>query len=185
MVKRNMFFVIGIHWRRNTVTNMRTIVEGLGGVLAIVGAVVLSPLLAPWYRRWGATAEETQRSLPGDALAPHPRSEDTCAITMQAPVGQVWPWLVQLGCQRAGWYSYDLLDKRLCPGAGRRQDNAVDLSPAARLEPGLGQHADLPRIPGADLFRDGPQDAQGHQTAGRSSMILIEKRRGDYHGFKR
>jgi hypothetical protein len=101
------------------VTDMRTVVEGFGGVLALAGTVVLSPLLAPWYRRWGATTEETQRSLAGDELALHPRSEITCAITVQAPVGQVWPWLVQLGCQRAGWYSYDLLDNSGQPSADR------------------------------------------------------------------
>jgi hypothetical protein len=95
------------------------IVEGLGGVLAAAGTVILSPLLAPWYRRWGATADETQRHLPGDELAPHPRSVITCAITVQAPVVRVWPWLVQIGCQRAGWYSYDLLDNGGQPSASR------------------------------------------------------------------
>jgi hypothetical protein len=81
---------------------MRTIVEGLSGVLAAAGTVALSPLLAPWYQKWGATAEEAQRRLPGDELALHPRSEITCAITVQASVGRVWPWLAQIGCQRAG-----------------------------------------------------------------------------------
>jgi hypothetical protein len=101
------------------VTDMRMIMEGLGGILAIAGTVVLSPLLAPWYRKWGALEEETRRSLPGDELAPHPRSEITCAITLDAPVGRVWPWLVQLGCQRAGWYSYDMLDNGGQPSADR------------------------------------------------------------------
>ncbi|MEJ2211735.1 MAG: hypothetical protein P8129_22240, partial [Anaerolineae bacterium] len=98
---------------------MRTIVEGLGGALTVAGTIVLSPLLAPWYRKWGATAEETQRRLPGDELAPQPRSEITCAVTIQAPVGEVWPWLVQIGCRRAGWYSYDLLDNGGRPSADR------------------------------------------------------------------
>lgn len=98
---------------------LRTLVEGIGGVLAIGGTVVLSPLLAPWYRKWGATADEAQRGLPGDELAPHPRSEFTCALTVQAPIESVWPWLVQLGCQRAGWYSYDLLDNGGLPSADR------------------------------------------------------------------
>jgi proline iminopeptidase len=99
--------------------DLRAILDGLGGLLAIAGTVVLSPLLAAWYRRWGATEEETVRCLPGDELAPHPRSEITCAITVQAPPVQVWPWLVQLGCQRAGWYSYDLLDNGGQPSADR------------------------------------------------------------------
>jgi proline iminopeptidase len=98
---------------------MGTVVEGLGGILAVGATIVLSPLLAPWYRKWGATAEEARRHLPGDELAPHPRSQITCAITVKAPVGRVWPWLVQLGCQRAGWYSYDLLDNGGQPSAER------------------------------------------------------------------
>ena len=100
-------------------TDLRTFLDGLVGLLAIVGTVVLSPLLAPCYRRWGATAEEALRRLPGDELAPHPRSEITCAIAVQAPVGEVWPWLLQLGCRRAGWYSYDLLDNGGQPSADR------------------------------------------------------------------
>lgn len=99
--------------------DLRTTVEGLGGALAIGGTVVLSPLLAPWYRKWGATTQEAQRRLPGDELAPHPRSEITCAVTIRAPVAQVWPWLAQLGCRRAGWYSYDLLDNGGRPSADR------------------------------------------------------------------
>jgi hypothetical protein len=98
---------------------MRTIMEGLGGALAIAGTVFLSPLLAPWYRKWGATEQEVGRSLPGDKLAPHPRSDITCAVTIRAPASRVWPWLVQLGCQRAGWYSYDLLDNGGQLSAGR------------------------------------------------------------------
>jgi len=99
--------------------DVRTIVEGISGILAIGGTVVLSPFLAPWYRKWGVTEEEARRNLPGDALAPLPRSEITCALTVQAPVERVWPWLVQIGCQRAGWYSYDLLDNGGQPSADR------------------------------------------------------------------
>lgn len=96
--------------RLASMADLRTVLDGLGGLLALAGTVVLSPLLAAWYRRWGATEEDRLRRLPGDELAPRPRSEITCAITIQALPVQVWPWLAQLGCQRAGWYSYDLLD---------------------------------------------------------------------------
>ena len=87
-----------------------TILEGLAGIVAIAGTIGMSPLLARWYRTWGASPEEAQRALPGDDLVPNPRSNMTCAVTVRAPVPRLWPWLVQLGCQRAGWYSYDLLD---------------------------------------------------------------------------
>lgn len=99
--------------------NVTTVVEGILGAAAIGGTILLSPLLRPWYARWGATEEEARRRLPGDDLAPDARSEITCAIDLAAPAGEVWPWLVQLGCRRAGWYSYDLLDNGGVPSAGR------------------------------------------------------------------
>jgi hypothetical protein len=57
-----------------------------------------------------ATPEEVRRTLPGDEVIPHPISSQTHAITIDVPPDKVWPWLVQMGCGRAGWYSYDLLD---------------------------------------------------------------------------
>ncbi len=93
------------------------VLEGIEGVLRIAVTVLLSPLLRPWYSRWGATGEEAQSHLTGDKFVPHPRSELTCAITVHAPAKHIWPWFVQLGCQRAGWYSYDLLDNGGVPSA--------------------------------------------------------------------
>lgn len=102
--------------RRNS---PRVIGEGIAGVAAVASTILLLPVTRPWYRKWGATDEEAQRSLPGDEFVPHPRSEFTCAITIRAPAAQVWPWLVQIGCRRAGWYSYDLLDNGGVPSAER------------------------------------------------------------------
>ncbi|HET9740383.1 MAG TPA: hypothetical protein VFP78_19895 [Solirubrobacteraceae bacterium] len=48
--------------------------------------------------------------LPGDELLPRARGQWTNAITIRARPADIWPWLVQLGCRRAGWYSYDGLD---------------------------------------------------------------------------
>jgi hypothetical protein len=66
----------------------------------------------PWYLGWGARAEERARALPGDELVPAPRANtgSTRAITIHAPRSAVWPWLVQLGQDRAGFYSYELLE---------------------------------------------------------------------------
>lgn len=78
-------------------------------------------LTAPLYRRrhlhWGATPAEVCGSLPGDALLPRAQYRSTRAITIDAPTDAVWPWLVQVGCLRAGWYSNDLLDNLGCPSA--------------------------------------------------------------------
>lgn len=93
--------------------------DGLAGVARIAGTVLFSPLLRPWYRRWGATPEEARRALPGDALVPQPKSEIALAISIPAPPERVWPWFVQLGCGRGGWYSYDMLDNAGRPSAER------------------------------------------------------------------
>jgi hypothetical protein len=78
-------------------------------------------LFAPFYRRrhlrWGATDEEVAGSMPGDELVPQSSFMATRAITIDAPPEQVWPWLVQIGYGRAGFYSYDLFDNAGRPSA--------------------------------------------------------------------
>lgn len=59
----------------------------------------------------GATGAETRRSLPGDDLVPSPKSGYSQAISIRAPKSEVWPWLVQIGYKRAGWYTYDSLHR--------------------------------------------------------------------------
>jgi hypothetical protein len=73
----------------------------------------------PWQLHWGATPEEVSRALPGDDLVLRPTFNATRAITVSAPPEQIWPWLVQAGLTRAGWYSYDLLDNLGRPSARR------------------------------------------------------------------
>jgi hypothetical protein len=55
--------------------------------------------------RGGATDEEVFASMPGDDIIPHPMVETTHAITIGAPAAAIWPWLVQMGYYRAGWYA--------------------------------------------------------------------------------
>lgn len=64
----------------------------------------------PWHLRWGATHGEVRRRLPGDDLVPEPAEEVTHAITIDAPANEVWPWLVQIGQGRGGFYSYEFLE---------------------------------------------------------------------------
>jgi hypothetical protein len=65
-----------------------------------------------WWSTWGRDPEEAALALPGDGLVPDPLSVDTRGIEIAAPPSAVWPWLVQMGYGRAGWYSYDRLDMR-------------------------------------------------------------------------
>jgi hypothetical protein len=60
--------------------------------------------------RWGARQEEVARALPGDERLPHADLVATRAITIAAPAEDVWPWLVQLGHGRGGFYTYDALE---------------------------------------------------------------------------
>jgi hypothetical protein len=72
-----------------------------------------------WHLRWGATDEEVRQAMPGDELVSHAVFAPTRAVTVAAPPEDVWPWLVQVGYGRAGFYSYDLLDNLGRPSAGR------------------------------------------------------------------
>ncbi|HEX6108636.1 MAG TPA: hypothetical protein VFZ02_04425 [Ktedonobacteraceae bacterium] len=78
---------------------------------AATGAYLL--LVGPWQRRWGATNEEVQRALPGDEEVEHPLMNATRAITINARPEEIWPWLVQIGTGRAGWYSYDWIENSM------------------------------------------------------------------------
>ncbi len=64
-----------------------------------------------WFGRWGTTPEELARVMPGDALIPDPTEMSMQAVTVNAPPEDIWPWLVQIGYQRGGLYSYDWLDR--------------------------------------------------------------------------
>ena len=67
--------------------------------------------LWPHYRTWGATAPEWSLTLPGDRTPRTPQFEILYAVTIDAPPDKVWPWLMQIGQDRAGFYSYDWLER--------------------------------------------------------------------------
>lgn len=81
-------------------------VASLGAALTATYLIAVRPL----WRHWGIDPAETERALPGDDLVPEPTATDTRGITIAAPPSAVWPWLVQMGYGRAGWYSYDAVD---------------------------------------------------------------------------
>jgi deazaflavin-dependent oxidoreductase (nitroreductase family) len=66
-----------------------------------------------------ASDDERRRRLPGDELVTHPKWTITHAITANAPPEAVWPWIIQLGSGRAGWYAYDHIDNAGVPSARR------------------------------------------------------------------
>lgn len=68
---------------------------------------------------WFATKKEQKQGLPGDELITEVQNCSTHAITIHAPTRDVWPWLVQMGCNRGGYYSYDWLDNGDCHSANQ------------------------------------------------------------------
>lgn len=74
-------------------------------------------MVAPLLWRWGATDGEVAAPFPGADLMPVGERAATMAVTIDAPPEQVWPWLVQMGGDRGGWYSWDRLDNGGQPSA--------------------------------------------------------------------
>lgn len=114
----------------------------IGALAATAGAVLWLERLG---RRWGASDDEVRAALPGDEVVPHPMLETTHAVTIHAPAATVWPWLVQMGYGRAGWYTnswwYKLIDRYVF---------RVDMARADRILPHL-QHLAV-----GDVIPDGP-----------------------------
>jgi hypothetical protein len=91
-------------------------------LLDAVGGLPLfatAPLYRPWHLRWGATVQEVQGPMPGDDIVPKASLNATRAITIDAPPELVWPWIVQMGYRRAGFYTYALLDNAGLESADR------------------------------------------------------------------
>jgi hypothetical protein len=91
------------------------IIIGATGVAFVAYLVVFRP----WQLRWGATAEELARAMPGDDLVAAPDLDATRGLTVEASPEEIWPWLTQMGYRRAGFYSYDRLDNAGIPSAER------------------------------------------------------------------
>ena len=73
--------------------------------------VVAYLLWRPRMLRWGTTAEEASEPLPGDDRTPDPRLQSTRAVTINTPPEQAWPWLMQMGIGRAGFYTHDWVER--------------------------------------------------------------------------
>lgn len=82
------------------------------GVIAVLGMATAAYLLVirPNQLRWGATDREVIRAMPGDELVPNPTFLATRAVTIEGTPEEIWPWLVQMGYGRAGFYGYDLIE---------------------------------------------------------------------------
>lgn len=122
----------------------KRIMAGLG--ISLVIFLLTYPFaVRPWLLSWGTSRVEMQQEYPGDDLVPDPRVVSTRAVTIRAPADQIWPWLVQMGQDRGGFYSYDWLENLL----GLDIHNAdeivaewqhLDLGDTVRLAPEMGMN---------------------------------------------
>lgn len=112
------------------------------------GSRVALPLLAllgydlwlrPWMLFWGSSAEERSQPLPGDDPTLDPAAHCTKGVTIDASPEQIWPWLVQMGDRRAGFYSYDWVERFVFAGTVHYVDRTHS---ATRIHPEL-QHPKL------------------------------------------
>ncbi len=96
--------------KRSTSIIVRLFTGLLLACLLIYGLFALTLRAIP---SWGATAEEAERSLPGDDLTVRRTLFWTNAVTIDAPPEDVWPWIAQLGDTRGGFYSYTFIENRV------------------------------------------------------------------------
>lgn len=95
-------------------------------LILIAGAYWL--VVRPWSLRWGATDAELTSALPGDELIASSQRQVTRAIRIEATPEKIWPWLIQIGAGRGGFYSADWFETKIlgCP-----------ITNAERIEPAL------------------------------------------------
>lgn len=120
-----MVWLVGL--RRN---GFRLARAGLRVLLVCAAIAILAAVyrwgVRPGQLHWGARAEELRMTLPEDSIVAAPAFDATRAITIAATPQQIWPWLVQMGYGRAGFYGYDLIEN---PGGGRGLRSAATIVP--------------------------------------------------------
>lgn len=83
-----------------------------GAAAAAGAAAAYAFAVRPWWRSWGVDPADATAALPGDDLVADATVTETRGLEIGAPPDAVWPWLVQMGYNRAGWYSYDAIDMK-------------------------------------------------------------------------
>jgi hypothetical protein len=163
----------------------------LASLLVMLAVAVLYWFpLRRWMNRWGATPSDLTRVMAGDVLLANPTYSGTMAVMVNAPPEDIWPWLVQIGYQRGGLYSYDWLDRlfgyldrpsatRILPefqhlAVGDRIPLGVGPSwPVAAIEPGRALVLDMRNMGGFDwVWQFGlyPIDQKRTQLVSRSRV---------------
>jgi hypothetical protein len=111
---------------RPAIIGVATRLAAILSLVALLGSVYVF-LIRPVQLHWGATPEELARPMPEDNIVAHPVFDATRAITIRATPETIWPWLVQMGFKRAGFYGYDLIENI---GNGSNIRSATTILPA-------------------------------------------------------
>lgn len=147
----------------------RDLIDGVGGALWIAFGMA-TPFLRPRRRHWGLDRSTAERVHPGDDVVAEPQWSWTHGVTIEAPASRVWPWVAQVGADRAGFYSYQWLENL----AGCELRNAEAVHPEWELKLGdpLILHPRAPALRVVHLDRghyfvasaEGPEAAQQRET---------------------
>jgi hypothetical protein len=116
-----------------------------GGAAIAVPALLYHGVIRPWHLCWGTIGDERTRPLPGDDFAAESNTPATHAIIINASAKEVWPWLVQMGQGRGGFYSHTWLENLV----GCQMKNANQIVPEwQHLEVGddIALHPKAPRL---------------------------------------
>jgi hypothetical protein len=132
---------------------------GLTTLATVSGAYLL--FIRPWMQDWGTTEQEVQQPLPGDELVAQPTAATTLAVTVKARARDIWPWLVQMGQGRGGWYTYDWLENLI----------GLDIHNADRIVPAWQQ------LQVGDSLRLTPDPYLGRLPAQRWTVVEIQPER--------
>lgn len=157
------------HMKRNLIAFS---ISMIGTVIAVI---FIAFIVRPWHLSWGATAAEQRMMLGGDAFMSNVHYQSTRAISIDAPAREVFPWLVQMGQNKGGLYSYEMLENF----AGCNMTNADRIHPEwqttkkgdaffmdARIPPLTVAIVDAPR---AFVIYAGP-DRSLHRHASKAAM---------------
>ena len=127
-------------------STIRFVMEGMEGILVSLAVILTWPVSKRWLENRGSTSAERQKTWPGDALVENRKTVYTRGISIAASAETVWTWVVQFGYGRAGFYSYELLERLV----GIPVTNMESIDPALQsLERGdeILLHPKVPGIP--------------------------------------
>lgn len=111
--------------------------------VAAVLVVFFQVVYRPWQRNWGSTEQEINRRMPGDEIITAPTFIATRAVTIRDRPEAIWPWIVQIGYKRAGFYSWDRLDNDGIPSADRIMPEYQGLKVGDRVPMAASAYAEV------------------------------------------